>query len=469
MRTPARTLTTLSLATALAVAPGVAASAADGRTPIAGSTSGGDPYFPAAGNGGYDVKHYSLDLDYVPSTRALTATSIIRARASAPLRSFSLDLRDLTVTSVEVNGRAASFTHAGGELVITPRRAVRAGASFVVRIDYHATMGRPLDNTGALYGWVAYPDGAFVGNEPDGAATWYPVNDTPQDKATYDFTITVPQGSVAVANGSLVSVRDRKGTSTYRWRAVDPQASYLSMAAIGNYELTRSRTASGLPIWNAIDKDLSTADKAKAEASLALQPEMIDFFSHRFGRYPFTSFGAVVDDDDEPGYALENQTRPIYDGAPDEDTVAHELAHQWFGDSVTPRQWKDIWLNEGFATYAEWLWGEHRGHGTPQTRFDEVYARPASDPFWTISVDDPGAQDLFAAATYDRGAATLQALRVRIGDRAFFTVLQRWAHKYRDGNATTADLIALSEQVSGQQLDGFFHTWLEVKEKPAMP
>jgi aminopeptidase N len=241
------------------------------------------------------------------------------------------------------------------------------------------------------------------------------------------------------------------------------------MAATGNYELTTTRTASGLPIINAVDKDLTAAQRARADASLALQPEMIDFYSGIFGRYPWTSFGAVVDDDRAAGYALENQTRPIYSGAPSENTVAHELAHQWYGDKVTPKQWKDIWLNEGFATYATWLWVEHRGGDSVQQSFDDAYATPADDDFWQVPTADPGPADLFADATYDRGAMTLQALRTTIGDTAFFTVLKRWAARDLRKPATTAQFQALAEQVSHRRLGTLFQAWLYEKGKPALP
>jgi aminopeptidase N len=193
---------------------------------------------------------------------------------------------------------------------------------------------------------------------------------------------------------------------------------------------------------------------------------MIAFFEGVYGPYPFTSFGAIVDDDTEPGYALETQTKPIYAGAPDEATVAHELAHQWVGDSVTPETWRDIWLNEGFATYSEWLWTASRSGPSVQQRFDEVMATPADDEFWTTPPGDPGAADLFAAATYDRGAATLQALRVEIGDEAFTRLLRTWTTRNAGANVSTADFAALAEEVSGQQLDAFFQTWVYAPEKP---
>jgi aminopeptidase N len=250
------------------------------------------------------------------------------------------------------------------------------------------------------------------------------------------------------------------------WEADDPQASYLATASTGNYVLTEDTGPDGLPIVNAVDADL---DQAAAGAVLAKQPAMIEFFGTVFGPYPFGSFGAIVDDDEEPGYALETQTRPIYAGVPDESTVAHELAHQWFGDEVTPGLWKDIWLNEGFATYAEWLWAQNNGGPTPQQQFDEAFAAPAEDPFWTVPPGDPGAPALFDAPVYERGAMALQALRVTIGDDAFADVLRRWAGRDATSPASTDDLRALAEEVSGQDLAAFFQAWLYTPAKPAAP
>lgn len=438
-----------------------------------GSTTGNDPYYPHAGNGGYDVQDYGLDLRFDPATGRLDGTATITLTATADLDSLSLDLRNLTASSVLVDGRRATFEQLptderglGGELVVRTRPKLKAGTTHVVTVQYGGVPGQPEDIEGALYGFVSFPDGAFVANEPEGAATWYPVNDLLTDKATYAFRITVPAGKTAIANGELVGApTTRGGWTTYVWRATDPMASYLSTASVGDYVMTTQTGPNGLPIYDFVETGLTARNRTLTEASLALQPAMIDFFDDLLGPYPFTSFGAIVDDD-SVGYALETQTRPIYGRVARESTVAHELAHQWLGNSVTPERWTDIWLNEGFATYAEWLWDERQGRSTPQQNYEAVYAAPADDPFWSVPPGDPSPETLFDAATYDRGGAALQALRNRIGDTAFFAVLKAWTTENADGNVSTADFVALSERVSGQQLDTLFQDWIYTPSKP---
>ncbi|MPV35670.1 M1 family peptidase [Georgenia subflava] len=447
----------------------------------AGAPGAGDPYLPFAGNGGIDVRHYDLDLRYTPPTAEpapleghLDATATIRLRATANLDQFNLDLRGLEPSAVWVDGKRARFTHADlndqqpgpDELVITPRPKLRKGERVTVTITYGGTTGRPTDLEGALYGWVTTRDGAMVANEPDGAATWFPANDHPTDKATFDVDLTVPQGYVGVSNGVLERRQTRRGWTTWSWHAPDQMASYLATASVGNYEM-RTSTAGpdDVPVLDFVDPDLDPVNAATTETTLGLTDEMMDFFTGLYGDYPFVAYGSIVDDD-SIGYALETQTRSIFSRVAREGTAAHELAHSWVGNAVSPYRWSDIWLNEGWATYSTHLWTEHRGGPSAQAQFDELMTIPADDPFWTTVVADPGPLGLFAGAVYDRGAATLHALRGEIGDEAFRALAREWVERYDDRTASTADFEALAEEISGQDLTQFFTVWLHTPTKP---
>jgi len=449
---------------ALAAAPAASAQPAS-RGPFArpGAPGVGDAYFPLAGNGGYDVTHYDLELAYDPSSALLEGTASITATATQPLTSFDLDLRGLEVGSVRLEGRPTRFTREGQELVVRSRPRLRTGEAFTVVVTYAGVPEPLVDATDAQYGWIPTDDGAFVANEPDGAPTWYPVSDHPTDKATYTFDVTVPEGTTAVANGELTGQETVAAGTRFTWQVREPMASYLSTVSIGEFDLRRSTTPEGVELIDAIDVDL-----VGQEEGLARTAEMIGYFSATFGPYPFTSYGAIVDDADV-GYALETQNRPIYSGPPSESTVAHELSHQWYGNSVSPGRWQDIWLNEGFATYSEDLWAEHSGGRTADEAFAQRYAVAADDlDYWNPPPGDPGVDGLFSASVYERGAMTLHVLRETVGDDAFFRILRDWYATYRDGDVTTPDLVALAEQVSGQELDALFDAWLYQPGKPAL-
>ena len=450
-------------AVAVVAALAVAAPADAGHGSTVGSPGLGDPYFPLAGNGGYDVRHYALDLDYVRAGNHLDATAVITARATRVLTRFDLDLRGFTIGSLRVDGAPARFTRDGQELIVTPRRPLRAGHTFTVRIDYSGEPTEVVDPDGSSEGWVTTGDGAFVVNEPQGAPGWFPANDNPRDKATFDFAITVPKGITAIANGRLVSRRDHKGGTTWKWREDSPMAPYLATATNGVFELRVSRVGR-IPLYHAVDP---VEVPSGAFDVLATEAEVITFFSDLYGPYPFTSGGGVVDHAPEVGYALESQTRSQYDSTPGASTVVHELSHQWFGDSVSLTVWPDIWLNEGFAVWSEWIYDERHGGLTAQESFDAAYARPATSTFWQRPPADVGGPAfLFSSPVYDRGAMTLQALRAKIGDRAFFRLLREWYAKNRNGNVTTADFVHLAEKRGGRDLDAFFDTWLYQPTKP---
>jgi aminopeptidase N len=443
-------------ATTVAVALGMAA------TPALAAKAGTDSYFPSAGSMAYDVVNYSLQIRYDPAGSSFAGVATISATANQALSSLDLDLRGFTVRSVSVNGNPAGFRRTDRKLSVSPVTGLAAGAKFTIEVRYDGTTGRPVDSTGVLYGWISTSDGAFVANEPDGASTWFPVNDRPTDKATYDMQVTVPAGKTAVSNGDLISTQTTKGWTTWQWRATDPMSSYLATVSIGDYDLRRTTGPNGLPIVTAIDRKLPPG----SGAGLARVNDMLSYYSGILGPYPFSSYGAIVDDNTDAGYDLETQTRPIYAGAPADEDVAHETAHQWFGDSVSPQQWQDIWLSEGLTTYMEWLWEAHIGGDSVEQTFADAYAIPAKDDFWSIPVADPGVDNMFADPVLIRGAMTLQALRAKIGDDAFDTLLRRWYSAYRGGTANTTDFMNLAEQVSGKDLDTFFQSWLYKTKKP---
>ena len=465
-----------------------------------GADGVGDDYFPYAGNGGYDVQHYDLDVTYSPPVPTLpeTPTADLRGQlegvatidlvATEDLDTFNLDLRGMDVESVTVGGKPLReladrgkrgridgpvWWHAQDdvarrwELVLQPRPKLQAGQSTEVVITYAGATTRPTDVEGALYGWVTTRDGAMVASEPDGSMTWYPVSDHPTDKATYSFEITVPEGKTAVANGLPEGDPVTSGGwTTWRWDAPDQQASYLTTATVGDFEmLPVSYSTSGVPILDFVDSKLSAGARATTLASLAQQPDMLDFFESIYGPYPFESFGAIVDNDSIE-YALETQTRAIYSGRANEGTVAHEASHMWLGNAVSPQRWQEIWLNEGWATYSTWLWNEQRGIRTAQEAFDNWYGPARTPTYWALPIGDPGPLNLFATQVYNRGAGTLHALRGKIGDDAFFEATQEWVARYDDSTATTDDFIALYEEVSGEDLAEFFDIWLFRADKP---
>jgi hypothetical protein len=638
-----------------------------------GAAGVGDPYFPLDGNGGYDVRSYELEVRYDPATDVLTGKATIRARATQNLSSFNFDFEGLTVREVTVDWHRATWTRSGQELTVTPRRGLPKHTYFTTVVRYD---GVPIEGD-----FRHTDDGALVLGEPDVSAFWFPVNDHPIDKASFDLKITVPQGLEAVSNGRLEGRYTRHGWTTFHWRAREPMASYLAMLAIGEFDL-RAYRRDGLPFWDALDPDLfdpvarprtgeglalsgaanssykrlartisvpatgaqvsfwmsrrteqdwdfvfveahtvgqddwttlrdlnghTSQTTARAcpswlslhpflrhyqtdsgngtcapsgtsgqwwatsgtsagferwtvdlsafagrevelaisyasdgsvqgsgvfiddiasstgqgstsferdgdtldgwrvlgppagspanendwfagtaadvpppigegvEASFARQGEILDFLSDTFGRYPFSAAGGIVDDEEGLGFALETQTRPIYwlgffdDQASGDSVIVHEYAHQWFGDSLALERWQHIWLNEGFASYAEWLWSEREGLGTAQEIFDSLYARPATHPFWSTVVGDPGPNRLFNSAIYNRGAMTLHMLRRTVGDDAFFRILREYVRIYRGGNVNTDEFVAVAERVSGRQLDALFNEWLFTATKPTLP
>ena len=286
----------------------------------------------------------------------------------------------------------------------------------------------------------------------------------------------VPAGKTAVANGELISKRTRQGWTTWHWSQDEVMSPYLATATNGTFLTDRYR-ANGVFMYDAVDpntrvEEADPPNPALAFARLDPQPEIMAFFSDLYGGYPFSAGGGIIDWAPDVGYALESQTRTNYERIPDATTVVHEIAHQWFGDAVTLAVWPDIWLNEGFATFSEWIYDEPHGGPPAQEPFDELCATPedsedGQDLWFPAPAALEDASQLFGTPVYSRGAMTLQALRTAVGDDAFFDTLRRWYAQNRYGNVTTADFIALSERISGQQLDELFKAWLYEEGRPA--
>ncbi|CAL9490591.1 Aminopeptidase N [Streptomyces sp. enrichment culture] len=432
-----------------------------------------DPYFPKAGNGGYDVSHYGLRLAYDPDAHHLTGTATLTARATQDLSAFTLDLLGLEVGKVTVDDEVARFNRAGQELTVRPGRDIGRDETFRVSVRYSGAPETVTDPDGSREGWLRTADGVLALGEPTGSMTWFPGNHHPSDKAAYDLSVTVPRGLRAVSNGELRGETTARGRTTFVWRTSEPMASYLATLAIGRFDVSRSRAGGGLPVYTAVDP----SEAAASRPVLGRIPEVLRWAERRFGPYPFSTAGAIVDHAPDLGYALETQTRPVFPGAPDITLLVHELAHQWYGDSVSPESWRDMWLNEGFATYAEWLWEEDHGGRSAQEAFDALYSgkyfatAEAGEAVWAFPpADPPSAARISDPPVYWRGAMVLHKVRRTVGDERFRAILKGWAAEYRHGNAGTADFTAYVERrAPGKDWAGVWDDWLYGEGRPERP
>ncbi len=442
--------------------------------PVEGDVGLDDPYYPDWGNGGYDAVLYTLEMTIRPGEELVDAVVIMEAVATESLSGFDLDYAGPSLSKVAVNGVEADWVQEGEELRIRPAEPLPAGAEFTVQTSYSSfpnSVPTPAWPQGV--GWQApRPDLVYVVSEPNGARGWYPVNDHPSDKALYRFVLTVPEPLSAVANGVLVrrTAAEDAGSGamvTFEYETHHPMASYLATIAVGEFTTQSSTGPDGIEIRNFVAPRLVTA----AGPALDLQATMIEELVPLFGPFPFEVYGALVVDSDFGG-ALENQTLSVFSGGMfgspvlAEEVVVHELAHQWFGDSVTIDNWQDIWLNEGFATYAEWLWRERT-----EPDFDlDAFATATADsgrPIWGPP-GDPGPAGLFDSTVYIRGALTLHELRLKVGDDVFFEILRTYTARYADSTVDTSQFVAVAEEVSGLQLSALFDAWLYGERTPEL-
>jgi aminopeptidase N len=455
MRRVKRWVTSILLAAALLALPAAAAGAGKERPR--------EPFFPRAGNVGYDATSYAAQIAFMPRSGRIEATAQIEALAAQRLSRFSLDLHGLTVTAVEVNGERARFNRGRDKLKIAPRTPVPAGSGFRVTVHYEGRPRTVIDPDGGREGWIRTHDGALAVGEPQGTMAWLPCNNVPSDKAAFQVELNVPSRLKAVSNGRLLQIARGGGRSTYTWREPGPMSPYLALVAIGRGKL-RSGKVAGRPSWTLIDPLL----ERWSLPVLARLGEVIRFEERIFGRYPFETVGSVVDFEPKLGYALETQSRPIYAFVPDLTTVVHETAHQWFGNSVGLQRWPNIWLNEGFATWAEWYYAEQHGGRSAREVFRTLYRVPATNTeLWEPPSGHPGtAKNLFAASTYVRGAMALEALRIKVGTKPMLRVLRRWVAANAYASANIEQFIAHAERVTGEDLGPLFQRWLYKRGKP---
>lgn len=434
--------------------------------PTPGAPGAGDPYFPWDGNGGYDVRHYGIHNTLHLSSGLMTGWTRIDADATQDLSRFNLDFL-LRIERVRVNGKRATFSRTGRkEVTVRPRQPIADGEPFVVHVKYRGHPGRIVWKDGDFF---ANKHEALAVNQPHIAGWWFPANDHPRDTARFDVHLKVPRGNQVISNGRQVGVKRGAAWTTYHWQSKQRMATYLAFFAAGKFRIERGRFSDGTRYVYAVSRRLSANRERAALRLLRKTAPVHRWLESWIGDYPFRQSGGVVT---SLGlwFALENQTRPVYPalGPSADELVAHEVAHQWFGDSLAVDSWRDIWLNEGWATWFETMW-QHRGDSsTAQQRLRAAWSsqRPGSG-FWDLRISDPGADNLFADAVYERGGMTIQALRHRIGESDFKKLVRTWVTRYRNRNVTTEMFTDLAEEVSGEDLDSFFDAWLRDRTRPA--
>jgi len=438
----------------------------------------GDRLFPHLGNPGYDVVAYDLAFTYPGNnSKPLPTVTTIDARTTDRLEQVNLDHSHGTVRSVDVNGAPAEFRGTEEDLVVTPAKPLSPGSRMRITVRHDSD---PMPGEDVRSGWVRTDDGLAMANQADAAHRVFPGNDHPSDKAMFTVRVTAPNEYTAVANGLPLGVVRRAGTTTWAYRTAHPMATELAQVSIGRSSVLRRSGPDGLPVRDVVP----TKDRETLEPWLRKTPEQIAWMEGKVGRYPFETYGLLVAEA-RTGFELETQTLSLFERElftrpelPEwyvESIMVHELAHQWFGDSVTPRTWSDLWLNEGHATWYEALYAEETADKPLEARMRAAYRasdtwRAAGGPPAAPKAPEPGKKmSIFRANVYDGSALVLYALRQEIGDQAFERLERAWVNVHRDGTATTADFAYLASAVAGRDLSGFFEDWLYSEKTPPMP
>jgi aminopeptidase N len=430
--------------------------------------SGTDPYVPGHGDASYAVGHYDLHLGYKVEGNRLDGDATLLCEARTDLVALELDLHTLRPSKVFVDGSVVRHQHRGNRLRIRTPRSIRAGEEFEVRVRYAGNPRPVRSRTLGTAGWEELADGVLVASQPHGAPSWFPCNDRPDDKATYALTLTTGADYQVAFTGELVDQRRGASSVTWVYEQEVPMATYLAAVQIGRYDVTDLEAP--VPMRSLTPRPTHAAEY---DAAFGAQPEMMSYFQDVFGPYPFSSYTCVITDD-ELEIPLESQSMSTFgrnfmaDDWDCERLVAHEMAHQWFGNAVTLGAWRDIWLHEGFACYAEWLWSEWSGAASTQDRVDHHHER-LSDLDQDIVIGDPGPRLMFDDRVYKRGALTVHALRCEVGNRVFFGLLHTWVEQHRGGTVSTADFVAHASAAAGRDLADLFDIWLYEAGLPPVP
>ncbi|MGZ8801128.1 MAG: M1 family metallopeptidase [Mycobacterium sp.] len=428
-----------------------------------------DPYLPAAGNFGYRVSRYELEFEYKVAINRLAGSATITAATLAELKTFTLDLSNaLAVSKVTVNGKRPShFRTQAGKLHVTLADRLPAGAAMTIAVRYGGTP-RPIRSHWGEVGFEELTEGVLVAGQPNGAASWFPCDDHPSAKASFRLQISTETPYFAIANGKLLSRRARAGMTTWIYEQAEPTSTYLVTLQIGVYGRHRM-SKNSVEIFSVLPDRL----RADFEHDFGRQSQMMKLFVKLFGPYPLAAGYTVVVTDDDLEIPLEAQGISIFganhcDGQrSSERLIAHELAHQWFGNSVTVQRWRHIWLHEGFACYAEWLWSEHCGERTADQWARHYHQRLVNSP-QNLVLADPGPRDMFDDRVYKRGALTLHALRKEIGDTNFFALLKAWTTRYRHSSVVTDDFTGLAAHYAEGSLRQLWTAWLYSPRVPPL-
>lgn len=408
------------------------------------------------------MSHYDVGIDYTPSSKMLYGDTTVDASTTQQLNQFDLDFYGYQVDSVTVNGAKASWTRSGEhELVITTPTKLAKGSQLKVRVKYH---GIPESTSGldSYSGWnYSSSGGAFAANEPHSAASWYPVNDTTNDKATFTLKATVPNAYSVISNGEQTAKKTKGARTTYTWTEKDPIIGYLTTVAIDKFTYLKQKLSDGTPLISAFAPGAES--KMQDEKQL---PQILNLLTRYFGPYPQSSGGGIFVAD-QIGFSLETQDRPTYAAWADVPTIVHENGHQWWGDSMSVKTWRDVCMNECFASYGEWLWEQDTNNVNLNDEYSSEMAGFAdNEKFWANPLWDMGAGNEFTNS-YTRGPLFLQALRAYIGDKPFFKILRTYTQLHRGGNTSMQQFEQYVQKNAHRDVHSFFQAWVYGKTRPA--